>query len=342
MMLERSQHSAANGKLHRIREVARVVGFNGILLAGLLLAVEVALRLQDGEYIFYARTQPGQFKDRTAGARHWPRGDPDLGWVFNEGAPDFYRPWGLEPPAYATNPQGFRDEKDFTAVDMESGKTRVMMLGDSFLFGVHLDAQDAIPAALERKLPPVEAYNLGIPGWGLDQMYLAYAKYADLIKPRVVVLVYVDEALQRSYEAFRALEGMNKPSFSLQGNRLVARTGPTRSSFWQRNLFQKSILANRLYVAYRDVEVRRLAKALFSELIAEAQRRDERFVVVRVPRLEDYSNHSWMDLWGFKDSSEGRTLSMSSFAIGCHLTRSSTFRTTGISVQRERSTLRSS
>src|SRR5260370_37720279 len=64
------------------------------------------------------------------------------------------------------NRQGFCDTRDFATIDYLSGRTRVMMEGDSFLFGIWLDAQDAIPAILGRKSPDCEFYNLGIPSWG--------------------------------------------------------------------------------------------------------------------------------------------------------------------------------
>jgi hypothetical protein len=277
-----------------------LVLINTIVLAGLLLATEVALRLYYPGYGFYSRTQPGQYEDQTFGGRRWPRKDHDLGWVLRGGTPEIYIPKGRKMPVYTANPQGFRDNKDFATIDWHSGKTRVMMLGDSFLFGVHLDAQDTIPAILARKFSTYEVYNLGIPGWGVDQMYLAYKKYADVIKPQIVVLLYVDDDLKRIYEAFRMPENMNKPSFSLQGNRLVPRKEPEPESFWQRQLIAKSILANHFYRVYKVTEIRKLAKALFAELIAATHRRGERFMVVRLPVFADLPKRTWPDVWSLK------------------------------------------
>ena len=205
---------------------ATLVLINTIVLAGLLLATEAALGLYNPGYTLSPTTQPGQYEDRTFGARHWPRKDHDLGWVLSGGAPDFYTSKGLKIPMYAANQQGFRDTRDFATIDWRSGKTRVMMLGDSFLFGVNLDAQDAIPAVLERKLSTYEVYNLGIPGWGVDQMYLAYKKYADVIKPEIIVLLYIDDDLKRIYEAFNKAAGMRiKPSFSFSGKTIRPKKG---------------------------------------------------------------------------------------------------------------------
>ena len=173
-----------------------------------------------------------------------------------------------------------------------------MLLGDSFLFGILLDAQETIPAFLERKLSGYELYNLGIPGWGLDQMYLSYKKYVTLIKPQIIVLLYIDDDLSRSYEAFREPEGMNKPSFSLQENRLVPRTP---LSLWKRyvlhnHVINNSIIANRFYIFYKNIEIKKLADALFADLIAQTHERRQELIVLRLPLLRDGP-----PTWNFKD-----------------------------------------
>jgi hypothetical protein len=202
-----------------------------------------------------------------------------LGWVLKGGGA-FGR---------TTNRQGFPDTKDYATIDYQSGKTRVMMLGDSFLFGVGLDTQETILAILEWKLPDCEFYNLGIPGWGLDQMYLSYKKYADLIKPQIIVLLYIDDDLLRSYEAFWT---MNKPSFSLSENRLVPRRP---ESPWKRYVIDKSIIANKFYVIYKNIDIKHLANALFAALIAETHEKGQQFIVLRLPLLRDGP-----EVWGIK------------------------------------------
>jgi hypothetical protein len=235
---------------------------------------------------------PGQFEDRAFGAGHWAQKDPDLGWVLSGEA-------STEKSAYVTNKQGFRDTKNFATIDYHSGKTRVMMLGDSFLFGITLGEQETIPAFLERKLSGYELYNLGIPGWGLDQMYLSYKKYVTLIKPQIVVLLYIDDDLSRIYEAaFRGSDGgMNKPSFSLQENRLVLRTP---LSLWKRYVhnyvINNSIIANRFYIFYKNIEIKKLADAFFADLIAQIHERRQQLIVLRLPLLRGGPTR-----WNFKD-----------------------------------------
>jgi hypothetical protein len=303
MTIKYSDTSGEKAKNSWVRRGAKVILINIAVLASLLFTMEAGFRFFRPGYRFYSRTQPGQFEDSAFGARGWPRKDSDLGWVLNDETslsgtarppflpPDFYKE-GREPNALIPNRQGFRDTKDFATIDYLSGKTRVMMLGDSFLFGVWLDLPETISAILERKLPDCEFYNLGIPGWGLDQMYLSYKKYADLIKPQIVVLLYIDDDVPRSYEAFK--NGINKPSFSVSQNQLVPRTSKSES-LWRRYVIDKSIIANKLYVIYRDIDIKHLANALFAALITETHERGQQFVVLRLPLLSDGP-----EAWSFK------------------------------------------
>lgn len=295
-------HPASSDRPLRRLAIATVVRV-GIPLA-LLLAAEATMRQVWSGYAFYERTEPGQHADRTFGARSWPRKDAELGWVLGDRPTDFFADAGRKAPDYKPNPQGFRDAKDFAAVDLHSGRQRVMVLGDSFVFGVGLDARDAIPVALERLLPASEVYNVAIPGWGLDQMLLAYRKYADAIQPEVVVLGYIDEDLARSYEAFRPWEGMNKPSFDLRGDTLVLREAGQEAdglAALLRWVTGHSILANKLSRLRKDHEVRRLGAVLMRELVRETERRGQRVLFVRIPLLQDDPASREVAFWNMKD-----------------------------------------
>jgi hypothetical protein len=68
-----------------------------------------------------------------------------------------------------------------------------MVSGDSFTFGALLDDPDTLTYLLQERLGSGhEVYNLASPGWGLDQMYLAYRKFVDRIDPDIVIVVYIE------------------------------------------------------------------------------------------------------------------------------------------------------
>jgi len=91
----------------------------------------------------------------------YAREDSDLGWVS--------APRGDE-----VNPQGFRDPRPFVPVGDSDATTRVVVLGDSFMWGAQIESADSVPRELERILGAGwSVANVSAPGWGLDQMYLA-------------------------------------------------------------------------------------------------------------------------------------------------------------------------
>lgn len=86
-----------------------------------------------------------------------------------------------------------------------------MVLGDWFTFGVYVEEPKTLPAHLATQLGEgFELFNVSSPGWGVDQMYLAYRKFVEVLDPDVVVLVYINDDVRRAFES--EIEG-EKPSF---------------------------------------------------------------------------------------------------------------------------------
>jgi hypothetical protein len=191
------------------------------VLASFLCVMEAGFRLFRPGYIFYSRTEPGQFTDRTLGPRDGFRKDPDLGWILNDGAllsgaerPPFLR-------AHIATKQGFRDTKDFSAIDYRSDKTRVMMLGDLILIWNWAERARNHSRDLGAEVAPIRILQLGDSRLGDRSDVPFIQKICRLIKPQIVVLLYIDDDVSWSYEAFRIIDGMNKPSFFLSESRLV-------------------------------------------------------------------------------------------------------------------------
>ncbi len=94
------------------------------------------------------------------------------------------------PPSEETNVDGLRDAT--RPVETREGLTRVVILGDSVTYGHGVDASQAFPQVLERKLREdgrdIEVFNMGLPGWSTRQERIAYERIARKYKPDVVVL----------------------------------------------------------------------------------------------------------------------------------------------------------
>ena len=251
-----------------------LTGVNVLLLGTLLVITEKALRKWGFEP--YVRTYPGQYP-KSATLPVWAQPDPDLGWVGNTANPDI-------------NPQGFRDRKDFSRVDAHSAKDRLMMLGDSFVSGVG-SASENLPSQLEPHLQDrYDVFNLGVPGWGVDQMYLAYQRYRDLIRPHIVMLAFIDADIGRVLEAYRVWEQASKPTFAVENGELVRR-GPIseRERFLSSVMSQSIVFSLAMQQIYLRTEARAIGEHIFRRLAAETQQRHEEFIVVRIPMVRSLS-----------------------------------------------------
>lgn len=90
---------------------------------------------------------------------------------------------------YRTNSHGFRDRP---WRPKPAGGKRIAVLGDSFVFGMGVDADSTLPVLLERALSPVvpgvEVVNLGVPGANLRTHADVLAATLDPVAPDVVVV----------------------------------------------------------------------------------------------------------------------------------------------------------
>jgi len=160
----------------------------------------------------------GEFKNRSGknfladdltGWRMRP--NHEFTWITAEGKPHVYR----------SNSQGFRALADFTAADQ---RKRIVLAGDSYTFGAGVDVEDTFGAVLQQKSPDRVVYNLGMPGFGVDQVWMSVRHRASPLRPDLVVVGVVDADFDRSQIPYRAAEGFNKPTFKLEGGQLVQRT----------------------------------------------------------------------------------------------------------------------
>lgn len=82
------------------------------------------------------------------------------------------------------NSLGQRDDEPSTG-----SKHRILLLGDSFTFGALLDQSDTIDKQIERLSTDIDAYNLGVPGYGLPAI-IETLKRCDLPATEAFYLFY--------------------------------------------------------------------------------------------------------------------------------------------------------
>src|SRR2546423_8725847 len=176
------------------------------LLIGALLG-EVALRLITPSRLASGRNERDFFC----------RFDRQLGWAPLENIT------GVHHAKRATsivhqNQYGMRGPDD-VQLNKTSGKKRVLVLGDSYVWGFGMD-QSKLFSAPEVHGNNRELLNFGVSGYGTDQEYLLYLrKGKDFAVDQVVVAFtpYNDVANNLASKQYSYL----KPYFTLEGGQLV-------------------------------------------------------------------------------------------------------------------------
>ncbi|HTE05529.1 MAG TPA: SGNH/GDSL hydrolase family protein [Planctomycetota bacterium] len=157
--------------------------------------------------------------------------DEQLGWrnMPSVARPDIYGK-GL---SLTTNARGFRALEEY-APDPPAGRFRIVCLGDSFTMGYGVDDHDTYPARLQQLCPTVQAVNMGLGGYGLDQDYLWYLSDGVALKTDVLLFAFIDADFNRL--AMDQFGGFPKPRADLDGEQLVVRNVPVPRVFTTRDL----------------------------------------------------------------------------------------------------------
>ncbi len=111
------------------------------------------------------------------------RYDADLGWFPVANSSSTFT--GSRTISVHNNSLGLRDiEHDRTP------RPTVLFLGDSFVWGYDVEADERFTELLRKDLPGMRIVNAGVSGYGTDQEYLLLDRIWNEIKPDVVVLMF--------------------------------------------------------------------------------------------------------------------------------------------------------
>jgi hypothetical protein len=93
-------------------------------------------------------------------------------------------------------------------------------------YGVGVSDKETFAALTESGFPGSCAYNMGMPGFARDQIWLTVRTQALPLHPSLVVVAFANDNLTRTQEAFNPGFGL-KPVFKLAKGRLVPRGSDT-------------------------------------------------------------------------------------------------------------------
>ena len=86
------------------------------------------------------------------------------------------------------NRQGFHDTQDFAAGDDFDERMRILMLGDSFTFGLTADIGKSYVETIEANFPQSIIWNTAIPVTGTKQALASFQVYAPVLQPQLAIL----------------------------------------------------------------------------------------------------------------------------------------------------------
>lgn len=132
------------------------------------------------------------------------------------------------------NARGFRGRD--LPIPKATGHTRVVVLGDSIAFGLHISDDETFAHLLDARDNGIEAANLAVQGYGPDQELLTLTREGLRLDPDVVILAFcLANDLADAVLPVSLYDGTTpKPRFRLVGNRLVLDDAVLRQSAWQR------------------------------------------------------------------------------------------------------------
>lgn len=142
----------------------------------------------------------------------WIEYDSVLGWLSKKNTQAFL-PMQKTIIPISINSQGVRGKKEY--VDPKSpGIFRIYALGDSFTFGFGVRDEETFSAQLESMSPKLEVLNMGVPGYGIDQISLSMRERGYAGAPDFVLISIYPEDFWRSTRAYTDA-GHGKPFYTL-------------------------------------------------------------------------------------------------------------------------------
>lgn len=143
----------------------------------------------------------------------WTEYDSELGWFHQKNKQVVLRKGKILAVDLATNNFGFRGTRNYER-KRPAGIKRIMVLGDSFIFGWGVRDHETFSAQMELENPNLEVINLGVAGYGLDQISLSFKKIGEPFRPDFVFIGIFPEDFWRATRAFTDA-GYAKPYYSI-------------------------------------------------------------------------------------------------------------------------------
>ncbi len=194
-----------------------------------------------------------------------------------------------------SNSDGFRNPREFGAPGNEK---RLLIIGDSFVFGLGVNSKDRLTEVLETKISGWRVDNLGMGGWGMDLMLRALEKFGSKINPDIVILAVYTDDFRRVMPRYAGM-GFTIPKYELNNGKLASKAYPGGSAWRKLHLTQA---AYEIYW-YKITNRNRydLNKALLNRIYQETQNLSAKLVLLYLPgkrdTKEDRERRQFLNHW---------------------------------------------
>jgi hypothetical protein len=215
---------------------------------------------------------------------------PTRGWTLK---PDIKELSVFGKKILNSNSKGLRGSAEYQ-YERAAGKQRMVVLGDSFTFGEEVSDDETYSHDLQSSLPGAEILNLGVQGYGHDQMLMYLKEEGVKYHPDVVVLGFAYLDIYRNIESFFAYA---KPKFELspEGLQLTNVPVPTpehvlsEEAYRPKSLDLMVILREKLRWSFgkNEVEAREVSRRLLDQIVATTRSIGATPVFVYLPVYEE-------------------------------------------------------
>ena len=159
---------------------------------------------------------------------------------------------------YTTNEH--RHRGDPVPVSDEYARKNIVVLGDSYTFGIGVDDGEEYAAVMQARLrPEFDVINLGSAGWGLTQQIRRYYEFGQAYRPQLVIVQFSSNDPRDNFR--------NRVT-TIENGRLTFHNGGGTIN-WLRNYLSGSVIQkSQVYNLVRDFGYRFFDRRIVSQQIA--------------------------------------------------------------------------
>ena len=180
----------------------------------LFLFGELSIRLLFSKYVGVTSDERNQLY----------RYDEELGWFPIQNCDKTYKGFRLIHTHH--NNKGFRDVDHW-----KKKKPRIIFIGDSYVWGYDVEAEELFTELLKPQFPGWEILNLGVSGYGTDQELMLLERYIDEYDPEILFLIFCSKNDHFDNSVNVNYGGYYKPYYITEGTKLVRSGVPVPRSY---------------------------------------------------------------------------------------------------------------